>query len=364
MSPMHVDGLVRPGFESVRDAFVEAIEGFAGTGAAVAIWHDGDYVVDLWGGWSDTARTRPWQRDTLAHPYSVTKPFAATCVLVLVDRGLVGLDDDVRRYWPELTTSMTVRQCLSHQSGLVALDDPARAEVFYDWDRLCALLATQRPSWEPGTSLGESALFYGHPLGQIVRAVDGRTLGGFLRDEICRPYDLDFHIGLPAAEHHRVAESTGFEIFGADFSRDHPPLFDRALRNPAGALDGAVVNGAAWRSAEVPAVNGLGTARSVAGLYVALARGGLLSPGLLTEATAVAASGIDEVLGEHHQWGLGFGVDSDGYGMGGIGGHFGAWEVNADYAMGFVRGTLGDFEASSAVENAFRRCLGLPDLED
>jgi CubicO group peptidase (beta-lactamase class C family) len=354
---------VAQGFEAVRDAFDAAVSAFAGTGAAVAIWHSGGYVVDLWGGWADAARTRPWERDTLTHPYSVTKPFAAMCVLLLVDRGQVGLDDDVRRFWPDLSTEVTVRQCLAHQSGLVALDDPAPAEVFYDWDGLCGLLATQQPSWEPGTSLGESALFYGHPLGQIVRAVDGRSLGAFLRDEICAPYGLDFHIGLPAAEHDRVAETTGFDFFGPAFSEGHPPLFDRALRNPAGALDGDVVNGAAWRSAEVPAVNGLGTARAVAGLYVALARGGLLSPDLLTEATSAVASGVDEVMGEHHEWGLGFGVDTDGFGMGGIGGHFGAWEANAGYAMAFVRGSLGDFDAADAVENAFRSCLGLDPLE-
>jgi CubicO group peptidase (beta-lactamase class C family) len=361
---MHLDGSTRPGFEPVRDTFAEIVTGLSGTGAAVAAWRDGAYVVDLWGGWADAAKTKPWRADTLAHPYSVTKPFAAVCVLVLVDRGVVGLDDDVRRYWPELESKVTVRQLLAHQSGLVALDDPAPTQAFYDWDRMCDLLASQPPSWEPGTSLGEAALFYGHPLGQIVRRVDGRTLGQFLRDEVCVPLGLDFHIGLDASEHHRVVELTGFDLFGPEFSEGHPQLFDRALRNPVGALEADVVNAPQWRSAEVPAVNGLGTARAVSGFYAALASGDLLSPTLLAEATSVVASGEDQVMGSHHDWGLGFSVDEYGFGMGGIGGHFGAWDSGGEYAFAFVRGTLGDFEAAEMVENTFRSCLGLAPLAD
>jgi CubicO group peptidase (beta-lactamase class C family) len=361
---MLVDGHVDPGLEPVRTAFEGVVGSQPGTGAAMAVWRAGDLVVDLWGGWADAARSRPWERDTLAHPYSVAKPFAAVCVLLLVDRGLVGLDDDVRRYWPDLQTPMTVRHLLSHQSGLVALDEPAPTAAYFDWDRMCALLAAQAPAWEPGTAHGEAALFFGHPLGQVVRAVDGRTLGTFLAEEVCRPLGLDFHIGLPTDEHHRVAELTGFESFGPAMSEGRPALFDRALRNPPGALDGAVVNSAPWRRAEVPAVNGIGTARAVAQFYAALATGDLLSTSLREQATSVVVSGEDRVLGFDNAWGLGFGVDSNGYGMGGIGGHIGWWDTTGDYAFAFVTGHLGDYDRMDRCESALRECLGLPPLED
>ncbi len=360
---MAVEGTVQPSYEPVRDAFEHVIDTAPGTGAAVAVWHDGAWVVDLWGGWADAAHTRPWSRDSLAQPYSVSKPFAAVCVLSLVDRGLVGLDDRVRRYWPELTADATVRELLSHQGGIVALDDPAPTEVFLDWDAMCSLLAQQQPTWTPGTAHGESALFYGHLLGEVVRRVDGRTLGRYLRDEVCGPRGLDFGFGLDPSEHDRVVELTGFdEAFGPGMSKGRPPLFDRALRNPPGALEGAVVNSPEWRSAEIPAINGHGTARAIAGFYAALAAGEVLSAALYDEATSIVTEGIDQVLGGETAWGLGFGVDSDGYGMGGIGGHLGYWSVVGQYAIGYVTGSLGDYSPVEGVEAALRGCLDLPPL--
>ena len=358
-----IGGSTHPAYSAVREVFTDVIRRQQGTGAAVAVWHDGEYVVDLWGGWADAARTEPWQHDTVTQPYSVSKPFAALCVLTLVDRELVSLDEDARTYWPALQTSTTVRQLLCHQSGLVALDEPAPTSLFLDWEAMSEALARQRPAWQPGTAHGESALFYGHPLGQIVRHVDGRTLGTFLEREICGPRGLDFHIGLPDYELHRAAEMTGFETaFGPDFSTGRPPLFDRALRNPPGALDGDVVNSAAWRRAEVPAINGHGTARAVAGLYAALVSGDVLSPGLLAEATSPASTGVDQVLGSENTWGLGFSVDEVGWGMGGIGGHLGFWSNQGQFALGYVTGSLGTYDAVDALETAIRAVHGLPPL--
>lgn len=358
-----VDGWTEPEYDAVRTLFADQIAGRQGAGAAVAVWTRGGYVVDLWGGWADKTRTRPWQRDSITQPYSVSKPFAAACVLLLVDRGAVALDDDLRDYWPGLQATVTVRQALCHQSGLVALDDPAPTHAFLDWDLMCDLLSRQRPLWEPGSAHGESALFYGHPLGQIVRSVDGRSLGRFLQDEVCGPRGLDFWIGLPESEQHRAVEMTGFETaFGPTLSEGRPPLFDRALRNPPGALEAAVVNSTSWRAAEVPAINGHGTARAVAGFYAALATGEILGPDLLAEATAPVSRGVDRVIGTENAWGLGFGVDDDGWGMGGIGGHLGIWSAEGEFALGFVTGGLGGYEDVTALENAVRAVHRLPPL--
>jgi len=144
---MDVQGTVAAGFEPVREVFADAVAASPGTGAAFAAWHDGAWVADLWGGYADAARTRPWREDTLVMPYSVTKPFAAVCVLVLADRGLVDLDAPMTTYWPALPGGATVRQVLAHTCGHVLLDAPQPEEAFYDWDLMCAALEQQQPTW-------------------------------------------------------------------------------------------------------------------------------------------------------------------------------------------------------------------------
>jgi len=356
-------GLVAPGFEPVRAAFERVLAAAMGTGAAVAAWHDGAWVVDLWGGRADAAGTTAWARESIVMPYSVTKPFAAVCALLLVDRGQLDLDSRVDRYWPGFAAPATVRHVLAHQAGLVTLDRRLPAEALFDWDLVCTALAAQQPLWSPGTAHGESALFYGHLVGELVRRVDGRRLGAFLREEVCGPLGLEFAIGLTPAEQARAVEVTGLDAaFRRRVAEGRPEIYRRAIDNPPGIQDGAVVNGAALRAAEIPAVNGHGTARGVAGLYAALLSDQLLSRGLLAEAVTAQCSGPDRVMGGLNAWGLGFGVDDDGFGMGGLGGSLG-WASRADrYAYAFVTGSMGDHARSDAVENALRGCLGLPPL--
>ena len=361
---MDIDGLADSGFEPVREAFASVIAGQSGTGAALAAWVDGSWVVDLRGGTADAAGRRPWRPDSLVQPYSVAKPFAAICALILVDRGQLDLDAPVQRYWPEFTAPATVRHVLSHQAGVVAIDQPALTEAFYDWTAMCDLLAVQEPQWEPGTAHGESALFYGHLVGELVRRSDGRLPGQFLRDEVCGPRGLDFYFGLTGPEQARAVDLTGLggPAWLERKSAGKPDLYRRATTNPPGAFDPAVVNGAAWRAAQVPAVNGHCTARGVAGLYAALLGGELLSADLLAEATTTQCSGIDAVFGHENAWGLGFGLDDSDFGMAGTGGSFAGASPPGCYAISFVTGTMGSSRPAMAVENALRGCLGLPPL--
>jgi CubicO group peptidase (beta-lactamase class C family) len=359
-----VGGYVRPGFEPVREVFAQVLAGQAGTGAAAAAWRDGEWVVDLWGGPASADGSQCWQADSLAQAYSVVKPFVAVCALLLADRGQIDLDAPMRRYWPRFRAAANVRQVLSHQAGVVALDESAPTEAFYDWDWLCALLAAQEPAWEPGTAHGESALFYGHLVGELVRRIDGRGLGRFLREEVCGPLGVDYFAGLTVAEQARAVELTGLaEYFGPKFA-GRPGLGRRAVTSPPGAFDPVVVNGRAWRAAEVPAVNGHGTARGAAGLYAALLQGDLLSPALLREATTAQCSGIDAVFGEDSAWGLGFGIDEDSYGMGGSGGSYAGASIAGGYAFAFITGTMGSHSRAGQVENALRGCLGVPPLPE
>jgi CubicO group peptidase (beta-lactamase class C family) len=353
-------GAVAPGFEAVREAFTAVLREQQGTGAAMAAWRDGHWIVDLWGGIASADGSRLWTRDSIVQPYSVSKPFAAMCALVLIDRGLLDLDAQVQRYWPEFTAPATVRHVLSHQAGVVAIDTSTGTDAFYDWDRMCTLLAAQQPEWPPGTAHGESALFYGHLVGEIVRRIDGRHIGAFLRDEICGPANLDFAFGLTPAEQARAVDLTCLDNIVPANTSD---LYRRATTNPPGTRDPAVVNSAAWRAAQVPAINGHGTACGIAGLYAALLSGELLSPDLLREATSKQCSGLDTVFGHENAWGLGFGIDDEGYGMGGIGGSYGgACTRDGGYAIAFVTGSMGDHERNERVENALRECLAMPPL--
>jgi CubicO group peptidase (beta-lactamase class C family) len=360
---MDVQGRVAPGFEPVRAAFAEVVANSPGTGAATAMWHDGREVFDLWGGWADAGRTRPWQRDSIVMPYSVGKAFAAVSALLLVQSGALDLDAPVQRYWPGMVAPATVRHLLSHSAGLVALDAEAGTEAFFDWERLCGLLAGQQPTWVPGEGLGESALFYGHLLGEVVRRVDGRMPREHWAQALCEPLGLDFSIGLDAGQQARAVDLTGLtpDYRNAQLS-ERTQLYRAAIQNPPGVQDADVVNSAAWRSAQVPAVNGHGTARAVAGLYAALLEGRLLDAGLLREATSPQASGVDQVLGQQQSWGLGFAIDGDGWGMGGLGGTVGWANPSAGYAFAFLTGAVGGFERSDAVENAARSVIGLGPL--
>jgi CubicO group peptidase (beta-lactamase class C family) len=361
---VNVGGSVDPRFAAVRDEFEGVLEEQRGTGAAFAVWCDGRPVVDLWGGHADASGRSPWRRESLVQPYSVSKPFVAVCALKLVESGGLGLDEPLQRYWPEFVAPATVRHLLSHQAGVVALDAPAPTEAFYDWNRLCRLLAAQEPAWEPGTAHGESALFYGHLVGELVRRVDGRTLGRFLREEICGPLGIDFSFGLDPAQQARTVELTGLDrSFRTANAAGRPPLYLRAIGNPPGAQDGAVVNSPAWRTAEIPAVNGHGTARAVAGFYHALSTGRILRAATLAEATRPQCSGTDQVFGDDNAWGLGFGIDDEGFGLGGLGGSYGGTSARGGYSLGFVTGSAGTHQRLTSLENSLRTCLALEPLD-
>ena len=145
-----------PRFGPVRERFAGILGAQPGTGAAFAAWCEGRQVVDLCGGYADRDRRRPWDARSVVQPYSVSKPFAAVCALRLAEAGRLDLEAPVQRYWPGFRAPATVRQVLSHQAGVVALDRPVPTAAFYDWDYLCGLLAAQEPSWPPGTAHGES----------------------------------------------------------------------------------------------------------------------------------------------------------------------------------------------------------------
>ena len=332
-----VQGRCDARFERVRRVFEKSFE--AGeVGAAVAITLDGEPVVDLWGGYADAARTRPWQRDTIVNVYSTTKGVTALCAHRLVEAGKLDLDAPVARYWPEFAQAgkgrVPVRWLLSHQSGLPAVRKPLPQDALYDWPVLCEALAAETPWWEPGTRHGYHALTYGHLVGEVFRRVEGRTVGAYFRDELARPLGLDFWIGTPASEHARCAEmipappgAAGAEDVLEQFSKNASEMVRLTFNNPAGRR--GHVNSPEWREAEIPAGNGHGDALSLARLYGGLACDGaldgvhLLSREATLRASSEQAFGTDAVLGFPMRFGLGFMLRHDLMPLGPNGATFG-----------------------------------------
>lgn len=365
-----IEGTYARGFEVAGEAFARCFTDLGETGAAVYVYVEGEEVVDLWGGAADTAVSAVWRADTLVNVYSVTKPMAAVCLLMLVDRGLVELDTPVARYWPEFGEAgkgtIPVRWLLTHQAGLLGIREPVPAEVIFDWDRTVSLLAAEEPWWEPGARAGEHAYFFGHLVGEVVRRVDGRSLGTFFREEVAGPWGLDFHIGVHPADLGRCASLEGVDADWRESLGATPgSLYAQAMENPPGVLHGDVVNGEAWRRAEIPAVNGHGTARAVARFYAGMADGGeldgvrLLSESLVSQAVTAQVAGEDVLLQHHTEWGLGFQVDVDGFGLGGVGGSLGWGNREHRFGFGYVTRHMGTHDRALSVFAAVASVAGL-----
>ena len=370
---MEASGFCADGFEPVRDAFLEPFVSGREVGGALCVLRHGEALVDLWAGHSDAARTRFWERNTLAMPYSVSKAMVAFCAIVLADRGRLDLDAPVADSWPEFAAagkgSVTVRMVLSHQAGVIALDERLPAEAMLDWERITSALAAARPRFQPGTAVGESARFYGHLVGELVRRIDGRSLGGFFRDEVAEPCGIDFHFGLGDAELARCAEMVPYTV---SEQREHEasltPLGREATDNPPGMLDAEVINGEAFRRAEVPAINGHGTARGVARFYALLAASGSLEGRRVVSAASVARmtelqrAGPDLVFDFPARWALGVHSQADGsFGMGGLGGHVGMANPTHGIAIGYVKNRLSLDDPADSVLVAVARCVAGPD---
>ncbi|MFJ6834586.1 serine hydrolase domain-containing protein [Streptomyces sp. NPDC091209] len=295
-------------------------------GGSVAVFVDGEPVVDVWGGFADADRTIPWQRDTITSVWSVTKTMTALCALILVDRGELDLDAPVGHYWPEFADAgkekVLVRHLLAHTAGLPDWDGPV--EDLYDWPAATARLAAQAPRWEPGSAAGYHSLTQGFLVGEVVRRITGRSLGEFFAEEVAGPLDADFRIGLPAEHDHRVARAIPPSGQSEDYAASAPG--GKAAPTAATRIRVRDGNSVAWRRAEIPAANGFGNARSIALTQSVPACGGavrgtrLLSQAGCDRARQEQFSGEDRVLGMPVRWGLGYGLFDNTYGWGGWGG--------------------------------------------
>jgi CubicO group peptidase (beta-lactamase class C family) len=363
-------GWVRPGFEDVARVFRRQLRRSTG-GAAVAVYHRGELVVDLWGG--SRAEGQPWQRDTLAMSFSTTKGVISTALHLLADRGQIEYDAPVAAYWPQFAQHgkerITVRHVLTHSAGLHRMRTLVdHAQRMLDWEYMVAALERAEPAYEPGTRHGYHALTYGWLAGELVRRVSGRPVAQFVEEELARPLGLDgLHVGCPPEQRGRAARLTpmagalggrlGLQVgavmggpVGQIPSLLRLPISPRRLVDallPRGIED--VLWGPEVMDAEIPAANGFFTARSLAKLYALLAHGGqadgvrLLSPQTLEKIAVVHSRGPDHVLVVPMGWRLGYhsafstrGTVPGAFGHFGFGGSGGWADPRRDLALAMV----------------------------
>lgn len=350
--PIH--GTHAPAFGGVVDAFRTNFVERGEVGAAVHVSIDGEAVVDLWAGPADDAGG-PWTADTLVDVYSVGKAVAATLVLRLVDRGLVGLDDPVARHWPAFAAGgkerATVRQLLCHRVGVPAIREPLTDDDLFDFDTMVAAVARAEPWWEPGERHAYHTNTFGHLTGGLLQAVTGERPGALLRP-LAREIGADLHVGVAEEDLTRCADViwAGTSPAGLDRAQIDELGADQQLVllgyvNPPGYSSIGVVNDRRWRQAEVPSTNAHASARGVSAFYAALLDGRLLSPEILGEATRPQSEGWCPVLGQDVTFGLGFqpwtparplGRSPGGFGHFGTGGALGFADPSRGIAFGYV----------------------------
>lgn len=312
-------GFAAAGFQRVADVFAANFDAKGEQGASVCVYHTGRLVVDMWGGMADATAGSVWQRETVSLVFSATKAATALCIHLLADRGAVDIDRPVAAYWPEFArngkATTSVRMVLDHTAGLPALRDALKPDCLTDHDYMARMIARAAPEWEPGSRTAYHPLIGGFILAQIVRRVDGRSLGMFFANEIARPLGLDFWIGLPEAEESRVAHILTYRP-PAD---GRPTRFSKAIRE-AGTLQNLFffnhgdwqargMNTRAGRAAEIGAAGGITNASSLARLYAALVPDGPL--GLSNEtlaefSQASSATHLDGMLLQPTRFGPGF----------------------------------------------------------
>ena len=359
-----VAGRCDPRFAALRSEFEANFADRGETGGGVCVAVGGTVVADLWGGCSDAAGSRRWQRDTLVNVFSVGKGLVAACTARLVGQGRLDADAPVTRYWPEFGAAgkdlITVRQLLSHQAGLPALRDRMPEGSMFDWAAMTAALAAERPWWPPGSAHGYHVNTFGFLAGEVTRRATGHTIGALLREEVAQPLGADIHIGLPASEHRRVAEfAWPGEWSDGPVPADLPDdelMRHHAYANPSGLSGFGMINTAAWRAGEIPSANAHATAAGVARVYAALAAGGaidgvrVVDSGALAAATAEQVYGQDLVLQRPSRFGLGFqlthpersfGPGRLAFGHFGAGGSVGFCDPDAGIAFGYVTGQMG-----------------------
>ncbi len=381
-------GTVASGFEEVADEFERNFLERGELGAACAVYRRGQAIVDLWGGFRDPRIRAPWEQDTLVLVFSATKGLAAMALAVARARGLFSWEEKVATYWPEFAQHgkqhITVEQLLAHQAGLCVVDEILNAERIADADYMAALLARQRPVWEPGTRHGYHCWTIGWLENELISRVDPkqRTLGRFFQEEVAQPLGLEFYIGTPTnVPEERIAEIKGIGPIQALRSlRWSPPRFALMFPRPWSLSFRALMN--PWprsptdigrpplRAVEIPSGNGIGQVRSVARAYDEFVSGGhrlrLDNPAMTLPSATPTQGSRDMVLQVDSAYSRGFmqpssffrfGSSSRAFGTYGVGGPSGYGDPDSQIGFAYASNKMGLNFWNDPRENALRRAV-------
>ncbi|HTP11339.1 MAG TPA: serine hydrolase domain-containing protein [Anaerolineae bacterium] len=381
-------GFVNKGFEAVREAFIENFTRRNELGAACCIYHHGEKVADLWGGVRNKATGELWEEDTMVGVFSTAKGMAGLAMALAHSRNLLDYEELVCTYWPEFAQNgkekITVRQLLSHQAGLFAIDTPLDKNIVADPDRLGVILAQQKPAWEPGMRQAYHAQSLGFYEGELLRRIDPRhrSLGQFFQDEIAFPLGLDFYLRLPdEIPNSRLATiqqanpmlrtfNTPLPLMLASMNK-HSPTYRAVFKNPGPFLflDQERIYS---RNLENPSGNGVGTARAIAQAYGSAATGGRelglkekTLQALMAPAVPPAHGFYDEVMKKEMILSLGFLKPNRTYPFGnptafgepGAGGSFGFADPEAGIGYAYVTNQMGLKLGGDPRELALREAL-------
>ena len=346
-----LEGGVCEGFEPIREAFAGLLAAERGYSAQLCVYWRGAPVVDLAGG-------PDMRRDSLTGVFSATKGISAMCIALLVQRRRLDLDAAVATYWPEFAQagkqSITVRELLSHQAGLLAppgglsLADvlsPSGAQG----------VAAMRPLWRPRSAHGYHAFTIGIFMEELVRRVTGASLQHLYREEIADRRAVDFFLGLPAGELRRWHEITPYRPTAEQLETVGPPALEpdglAALAVTLAGFEGGahdLVNNAAVRDGGPAAAGGVGSARGLARAYAAcitdVAGPRLLSADTVTDMAEQQVWGRDLVLNRSNAFAIAF-MKPDpltpwgshlAFGHDGAGGALGFADPMYDLGFGYV----------------------------
>ena len=311
---MEIHGECDPQFSKVKETFEKLYQEDREIGSCFAVYKDGNPLVELWGGFQDKDKTKPWQKDNLVTVYSTTKGVAAFCIALAMEKGLLKYEEKVSTYWPEFASNgkedITVGMLMSHQAGICS-PETRNVDDYYNQNLMAEKLAGMTPIWEPGTASGYHSMTFGWLTSELILRVTGKSLGTFFREEVGDQHEIDFFIGLPESEDHRVAELVPFEIVRNENSEQQKIELTEAQksqRNSAGTLD--IQNTKAWRQAEIPSANGQGNAGGLAKFYSLIVPEDnslkLLKDDTVNQMTTMQIEGRDLVLAVQVRWGVGF----------------------------------------------------------
>ena len=346
---MEIQGECDPQFSKVKETFKKLYREDREIGSCFAVYKDGNPLVNLWGGFQDKDKTKPWQKDNLVTVYSTTKGVAAFCIALAMEKGLLKYEEKVSTYWPEFSSNgkedITIGMLMSHQAGICS-PETRNVEDYYNQSLMAEKLAGMTPIWEPGTASGYHSMTFGWLTSELILRVTGKSLGTFFREEVGDQHEIDFFIGLPESEDHRVAELVPFDIVRSENSEQQQvELTDaqKSQRNSAGTLD--IQNTKAWRQAEIPSANGQGNAGGLAKLYSLIVPEDnslkLLKDDTVNQMTTMQIEGRDLVLAVQVRWGVGFILNKHKIIYGPVEGAFGHSGYGGSCAFGDPENKIG-----------------------